>query len=66
MKTASERIRTFFRQRPIGRTLVLLVCLKLFIMFAILRVFFFKPAMRGMEDKEKAELVSTRLGNTRP
>jgi len=44
-----------------GRPLVWLIVLKLFIMFAILRVFFFKPAMRGMTDEQKSEQVWERL-----
>ena len=44
-----------------GRPLVWLILLKLFILFAILRVFFFKPAMAGMTDEQKSEQVGARL-----
>ena len=44
-----------------GRPLVWLIVLKLVILFAILRVFFFKPVMRGMTDGQKSELVGERL-----
>ena len=65
MRSLWKDIRRFFSRRSTGRTLVLLVCLKLFVMFAIIRVFFFQPAMRGMDDREKAEAVSKTL-NARP
>ena len=44
-----------------GKPLVWLIILKLIILFAILRVFFFKPAMRGLTDEEKSEVVGARL-----
>ena len=44
-----------------GRPLVWLILLKLFILFAVLRVFFFKPAMAGMTDEQKSEQVGDRL-----
>lgn len=50
-----------FRGMTWGRPLVWLILLKLFILFAVLRVFFFKPAMAGMTDREKSEAVGERL-----
>ena len=50
-----------FRNSTWGRPLVWLVLLKLFILFAVLRVFFFKPAMAGLTDEQKSEVVSERL-----
>ena len=50
-----------FRQMTLGRTLWALILLKLFIMFAILRLFFFRPAMRGMSDEQKQQHVATQL-----
>jgi membrane protein implicated in regulation of membrane protease activity len=44
-----------------GRPLVWLILLKFFILFAILRVFFFKPAMAGLSDEQKSEQVGERL-----
>ena len=44
-----------------GKPLVWLIILKLIILFAILRVFFFKPAMRGMTQEQKSEMVGERL-----
>ena len=49
------------RNTTLGRPLVLLVILKLVILFAILRVFFFKPAMAGMTQEQKSEKVGERL-----
>ena len=58
-----DRVRTFFSQRPTGRVLVLIVLLKLFIMFFILRLIFFQPAMKGLNEEEKADAVGSVLTN---
>ena len=50
-----------FRNMTWGKPLVWLIVLKLVILFAVLRVFFFKPAMAGMTEQEKIETVSDRL-----
>ena len=50
-----------FRKQTWGRPLIWLVVLKFFILFAILRVFFFRPAMAGMTDAEKSETVGENL-----
>lgn len=50
-----------FRNMTWGKPLVWLIVLKLIILFAILRVFFFKPAMRGLSDEQKSEVVGERL-----
>ena len=50
-----------FRNMTWGRPLIWLVVLKLFILFGILRVFFFKPAMAGLTDGQKSELVGKNL-----
>ena len=50
-----------FRNQTWGRPLIWLVVLKFFILFAILRVFFFRPAMDGMTDAEKSEAVGNTL-----
>ena len=52
-----------FRNMTWGRPLVWLIILKLFILFAILRVFFFKPAMAGLSEEQKSEVVGQRLTN---
>ena len=38
-----------------------LIALKLIILFAVLRVFFFRPTMAGLSDEEKSARVSERL-----
>lgn len=44
-----------------GRPLIWLVVLKFFILFAILRVFFFRPVLGGKTDAEKSETVGENL-----
>ena len=60
MKQAFSRIRRFFYEHPLGATLVVVVCVKLFVMFVILRIFFFQPALSGMDDGEMAERIYNR------
>ena len=50
-----------FRNMTWGRPLVWLILLKVFILFAILRVFFFKPAMAGLSDEERSRVVGERI-----
>ena len=50
-----------FRNMTWGKPLVWLILLKLIILFGILRIFFFKPAMRGLSDQEKSEKVGSVL-----
>jgi hypothetical protein len=50
-----------FRNQTWGRPLIWLVLLKFFILFAILRVFFFRPTLAGMTDAEKSETVGENL-----
>lgn len=46
----------------LGKTLWIVILLKLFIMFAILRVFFFRPALSDCEtDAEKSRVVIENL-----
>ena len=68
MKGIKKRIRAVwelyydgFRNMTIGRTLWGLIILKVIILFAVLRVFFFKPAMAGMTDEQKSEQVGEHL-----
>lgn len=53
-----------FRNMTWGRTLWLIILLKALILFGILRLFFFKPAMSGMTEKEKIETVGKNLMKT--
>jgi len=50
-----------FKNMTWGKPLVWLIVLKLVILFAVLRVFFFKPAMKGLTEEEKIEKVSNTL-----
>ena len=50
-----------FKNMTWGRPLWTLIFLKLFILFALLRTFFFQPAMSGMTDTEKSERVGIHL-----
>ena len=50
-----------FRNMTWGRPLIWLILLKIFILFAILRVFFFKPAMAGLSDEERSRVVGERI-----
>lgn len=49
-----------FRSMTIGRTLWMIIAIKLVVIFAILRVFFFQPTLHG-SDEEKADQVRENL-----
>ena len=61
LKNIGRFYRDGFRNQTWGRPLIWLVVLKFFILFAILRVFFFRPALAGMTDAEKSEAVGETL-----
>lgn len=48
-----------FRNMTWGRPLWGLIILKVVILFLVLRLFFFKPAMAGMSEEEKSEQVGS-------
>lgn len=50
-----------FKAMTWGRELWLLILLKVIIIFAVLRLFFFEPAMTGKSEGEKIEHVGNRL-----
>jgi len=52
-----------FKAMTVGRTLWLIIVIKLFIIFAILRLFFFQPVLTGTEE-EKAFQVRENLIQT--
>ena len=56
-----ELYRDGFRNMTWGRPLVWLIVLKFFILFAVFRVFFFKPVLSGMDEKQKSEAVGNAL-----
>ncbi|MDE5636500.1 MAG: DUF4492 domain-containing protein [Alistipes sp.] len=46
-----------FRSMTLGRTLWAVILIKLFIMFAVLRVFFFRDPMASKSARERADAV---------
>ena len=50
-----------FQHMTWGRTLWIIIMVKLFIMFAVLRLFFFTPDMQGLTEEQKSERVGTLL-----
>ena len=50
-----------FKQMTWGRQLWILILIKLFVIFVILRVFFFKPYMAGMNEQQKQQTVGAAL-----
>ena len=51
-----------FRRMTLGRTLWYVILLKLVIIFAVLRVFFFTPHLQGT-DEQKSRAVAEELTN---
>lgn len=50
-----------FKNMKVGKTLWLIIAIKLFIMFAILKVFFFNYELGGLTQEEKAKKVRDNL-----
>lgn len=50
-----------FRQMTWGRTLWVIIVLKLLVFFLILRLFFFQPVLGGKTEAEKQETVGREL-----
>lgn len=72
MKTIGNKItavwhlyRDGFKNMTWGKPLWGLIILKAIILFAVLRVFFFKPAMAGMSEEQRSEHVGKQLTNPR-
>ena len=63
LRAVWELYRDGFRNMTWGKPLWGLIILKAIILFAVLRVFFFKPAMAGMTNEQKSEQVGNRLAN---
>lgn len=55
-----------FRAMTLGRTLWAIILLKLFILFAVLRLFFFPDLLAGMSERERADHVLENLAPERP
>lgn len=50
-----------FRGMTVGRTLWLIIGIKVFIFFVILKIFFFPSMLSGMDDVQKAEHITNEL-----
>ncbi len=50
-----------FRNMTWGRTLWWLILLKVIILFAVLRAFFFQPILAGKSEEQKIEHVGSQL-----
>ncbi len=51
-----------FRSMTVGRTLWVIVLVKLFVMFAVLKVFFFPSALKGFDTpQQKADHIREQL-----
>ena len=50
-----------FRNMTWGRVLWLIIVLKLIVIFLVLRLFFLKPVLSGMDEQQKEEHVATML-----
>ncbi|MEG0788747.1 MAG: DUF4492 domain-containing protein [Alistipes sp.] len=50
-----------FREMTVGRTLWLIILLKLFIMFAVLKLFFFPDRLAGKSETQKSDYVMEQL-----
>ncbi|MFI3287377.1 MAG: DUF4492 domain-containing protein [Rikenellaceae bacterium] len=50
-----------FRSMTLGRTLWLIILIKLAIMFLVLKIFFFPSFLGGKDEVEKADFVSNEL-----
>lgn len=58
-----EFYRDGFREMTLGRTLWILILVKLFIMFFILKLFFFPSFLKVKTDEEKQQYVGSELIN---
>lgn len=50
-----------FREMTIGRTLWAIILIKLFVMFGVLKLFFFPDQLAGKSEGERAEYVLENL-----
>jgi len=65
MKQTIERIVRFyvdgFRSMTVGRTLWAIILVKLFVIFAVLKLFFFPDFLAGKSDEERSRHVMAEL-----
>lgn len=45
----------------LGKTLWIIIIIKLFIMFFVLKLFFFQSPLKGLSESEKSEYISKQL-----
>ena len=50
-----------FREMTLGRTLWAIILIKLFVLFAVLKLFFFPDLLAGMDSRERADHVLENL-----
>lgn len=50
-----------FREMTLGRTLWAIILIKLFVMFAILKLFFFRDPLAGRDDTQRSAYVMEQL-----
>jgi len=50
-----------FRNMTVGRTLWIIIIIKVAVIFAVLRLFFFQPTLQGESDEERGEEVLQQL-----
>lgn len=50
-----------FKNMTWGRSLWVLIFLKIIILFLVLRIFFFQPVLSGMSELEKIDHIGTEL-----
>ena len=55
-----------FREMTLGRTLWAIILIKLFVLFAVLKLFFFPDLLAGKSDDEQARHVLENLTTTQP
>lgn len=53
-----------FREMTLGRTLWAIILIKLFVMFAILKLFFFRDPLAGQNDAQRSAHVMEQLTDT--
>ncbi len=55
-----------FRSMTLGRTLWAIILVKLFIMFAVLKLFFFRDPMAGCDERQRENRVLEQLITNNP
>lgn len=64
METIGKIVRFYtdgFRSMTLGRTLWAIILIKLFVIFAVLRLFFFPDLLAGKSAEERADFVMENL-----